>query len=438
MAPSVNAVRPSLSRRSSWSPGRTAWWVTCLLVVAVPALAVLVRGYVGADVAVYRRGGEDVGRLDDLYRAGWQGLPFTYPPFAALAFWPLHLVSPVVMSALWSALVGGLLARTTWLLAGPLLAAPPTAEDAVGRDAKAKGAAGGWRRSAYLRATLLLAATVVSEPVLRTWLLGQVNVLVVWLLVEDWLGRGRLRGWLTALAVGVKLTPAVVGLALVLEGRWKTLGATVVGTLGTVAVAWLVRPHSSVTYWCGALLDPGRVGGIEYVGNQSLQGVIWRLAGPGGAPAVWGTSALLTVGLAALAARRAVGAGDRLGALLGCLVAGWLVSPISWSHHWVLLVPFLVWCWRGRDLAVRLVVVALLPWAYGWLPWLTPSEHHAEFHHTPWQQLLVNAQPLLTLLLLALVAVRPRWSRASDDLVVQPAATCHSRPATQGALSSAR
>nr|WP_277628475.1 glycosyltransferase 87 family protein [Arsenicicoccus dermatophilus] len=355
-------------------------------------------------------------------------MPFTYPPFAALAFWPLHLVPPVVMSALWSALVGALLARTTWLLAGPLRAASPGGQEV----------AGGWRPPAYLRATLLLAATVVSEPVLRTYLLGQVNALVVWLLVEDWLGRGRLRGRLTALAVGLKLTPAIVGLALVLEGRWKTLGATVLGTLGTIAVAWLVRPHSSVTYWFGALLDPGRVGGIEYVGNQSLRGVIWRLAGPGGAPAVRVTLSLLTVGLVAVVARRAVGADDRLGALLVCLVAGWLVSPISWSHHWVLLVPFLVWCWRGRDLAVRAVVVALLPWAYGWLPWLTPSEHHAEFHHTAWQRLLVDAQPLLTLLLLALVAVRPGRSRATDYLVVQPAATCRSRPATQGDLSSAR
>jgi alpha-1,2-mannosyltransferase len=64
---------------------------------------------------------------------------------------------------------------------------------------------------------------------------------------------------------------------------------------------------------------------------------------------------------------------DRLGSLLVVQLFGLLASPISWTHHWIWLVPLMIWLlhgpWRTRPGA------RILGW--GWLvltligvPWL--------------------------------------------------------------------
>ena len=69
----------------------------------------------------------------------------------------------------------------------------------------------------------------------------------------------------------------------------------------------------------------------------------------------------------------AAGPRDRLGSLLVVQLFGLLLSPISWTHHWVWLVPLMLWLltgpWRDRPGA------RVLGW--GWLaltlvgvPWL--------------------------------------------------------------------
>src|SRR5260221_9079255 len=89
-------------------------------------------------------------------------------------------------------------------------------------------------------------------------------------------------------------------------------------------------------------MRPGRTGSVHSLVNQALPGTLARLYGPV-APAqlVWVPLALV------VAAGGLVG-----GAMLsrtGRQVQGWtlvgitsvLVSPISWDHHWVWLVPAL-------------------------------------------------------------------------------------------------
>ena len=67
------------------------------------------------------------------------------------------------------------------------------------------------------------------------------------------------------------------------------------------------------------------------------------------------------------------GGGGRLGLLLVVELFGLLISPISWTHHWVWLLPLMIWLlngpWQDRRGA------RLLGW--GWLgltlvgvPWL--------------------------------------------------------------------
>jgi hypothetical protein len=58
-----------------------------------------------------------------------------------------------------------------------------------------------------------------------------------------------------------------------------------------------------------------------------------------------------------------------------CAVTGLLVSPISWTHHWVWAVPLLVWliaaAWRRRSAAWALAAVtaAVVFSDYTPLPW---------------------------------------------------------------------
>ena len=45
-----------------------------------------------------------------------------------------------------------------------------------------------------------------------------------------------------------------------------------------------------------------------------------------------------------------------------CAITGLLVSPLSWTHHWVWVVPLLVWlttvAWRRRSVACGLAALA--------------------------------------------------------------------------------
>jgi len=117
-------------------------------------------------------------------------LPFTYPPFAAVVFYPLHLIPFGILAFAWqlgiiAALYG--VARISQRLLGP----------------------GGDRRVAML----WTAVGIWIEPLRSNFDYGQINVLLVLaVLYAVYSTRWWLSGLLVGLAAGVKLTPAVSGL----------------------------------------------------------------------------------------------------------------------------------------------------------------------------------------------------------------------------------
>jgi len=72
--------------------------------------------------------------------------------------------------------------------------------------------------------------------------------------------------------------------------------------------------------------------------------------------AIWVAGVIVVLGVCGLAARAAQRRGDHLALLVTIELLGLLISPISWEHYWVWIVPFWVWAWYGpacRSVAVR-------------------------------------------------------------------------------------
>ncbi|WP_170224129.1 glycosyltransferase 87 family protein [Actinokineospora cianjurensis] len=299
-----------------------------VLVLAVRAEAV--------DLAVYRAGAEVVLSGGRLYAAPvWRDLAFTYPPFAALVFTPLALVPPLTAKVF--AVVGNsallvFIVRRSWRAAGgrPVVAA-------------------------------VVGFVLLTESVHASIYVGQVNLLLVALVLGDLTGRGRGIG--VGIAAGLKLTPLLFVVYLVAVRRFRDAAVTVAVAAATVALGFAVLPADSAAYWLdGMFADPARIyADLTSSHNQSLRGLLLRAD----LPALWPWTAALVCLLTLVAACRC----DRLLAttLVGLCAAA--ISPWSWGHHWVWIVPLTVvvadrvfrrrhWVW----LAPGVLLVATSPW----------------------------------------------------------------------------
>jgi alpha-1,2-mannosyltransferase len=335
-----------------------------LLIVSIAARLALTylvpHGANFVDLHVYIGGGAAIDHPGTLYSYVYADqtpdfpLPFTYPPFAAVVFYPLHLLPFGVVAFLWH--IGTIAA---------LYAAVRVSQRLLG---VADGPTG--RRAAMA----WTAVTIWIEPLRSTFNYGQINVLL--LLAVLWAAyttRWWLSGLLVGAAAGIKLTPAITGVYLVGVRRFGAAAFSAVVFLGTVAVSWLVVGEQARYYFTDLLGDARRVGPIATSFNQSWRGGISRIVGydAGLGPAV--LIAIAVTAVVAVLAWRGLDVSDRLGKLLVVELFGLLASPISWSHHWVWLVPLMIWAIhgpvRGRP-GARIV-------GWGWLvltlvgpPWL--------------------------------------------------------------------
>lgn len=265
----------------------------------------------------------DGGQLYDYLRPGTR-YGFTYPPFAALVMSPLALVgwpAAIVTSIVVNVAAAGLVIH--WLL------------DPVARRHD-------WPR--WYAYALTGCAVAVYEPVRDTVSFGQVNLLLLVLVLTDLMlirtGRHRFAGIGIGLASAIKLTPAVFIVYLVLVGRWRA-AVVAAGTAASATIlAAVIAPHPSYVFWTHALWDTDRVGDLGYVSNQSLRGLLTRLD-PHLGKGVWLAVVLAVLVVWAVRVRRAARADDQLAGFALTGIVGCLVSPITWVHHLVWLLPAL-------------------------------------------------------------------------------------------------
>ena len=307
------------------------------------------------DLIVYRDGGlitrqisppYDGSRYAPLYSwTGSGGVSFTYAPIAAVIFAVGSVLPWLVLR--WVMTVASLAALllSAWLMFGKL-----------GYD----------DRRVRTGATLLVAAAALgTEPVQQTLALGQINILLMLLVVLD-LMAARNRWWNGAgigLAAGIKLIPLIFIPYLLLTGQFRRAGVAVGAFVVTIGVGYAVLPHDSAKYWQdGLFLNANRIVFLGTRGNQSLHGMIIRFMGSvDGAAHVYLAVAAVVAIAGLVVAATLYHAGHPVAGMLACALTGLLVSPLSWDHHWV-------WVALGMGYLAHLAVQARGPARTAW--WL--------------------------------------------------------------------
>jgi alpha-1,2-mannosyltransferase len=334
-----------LSTASPWRSFLVKWYPVALWVVGFASAGVITFSLVWdahhpqMDFQVYRMGGQHV-LGSGLYSAEitvlGQHLLFTYPPLAAILFWPLSHLSIVAGQTIWDAVD---LVALTALIAVSIAAA--RSRSVVRSD---------WRTALVLLAPI----GFLLYPVRYNLALGQINVVLVLMIVADltigvsWRGRDLPRGVLVGMAAAIKLTPLIFIPYLVASRQWRPArNATLTFVLATGAV-FAVSPRASWLYFTKDAFDVTRVGNVDRLDNQTLHAAIARahLQMP---PALFDLISLIAlcvgIAVAAVAYRRS---SSMLGILV-CAATGLLLSPISWLHHYVWIVPALSWLVLGTD-----------------------------------------------------------------------------------------
>lgn len=402
----------TVTTRSGPAPSRPRWPSTRWMVLVVVACAVLVA--LGAwaaglfegmiDLRVYRMGGSvllDRASLYDAQLAG-SGLPFTYPPFAAVVMVPLAAVPWSVALVVWTT-VSVLCIAAIWRSS-----LPATAWDLLPDS---------WQSRWILVLAGLTALSLLLEPVWQTIQFGQINLLLTAMILFDLVrpDRSRWRGVWLGVAIGVKLTPLPFLAFLLVTKQWNALRNAVAGLLATMAIGFAIVPDQSWQYWTVVVRDAERVGGLAYTGNQSFMGFLSRIGGEASyvRPLWFLLSATFSV-VALWLARRLWLSGERVAAISVTALAVLYASPVSWSHHWVWIIP----------LGVSLVRAVYRQWgkvswavatAVGWFGlftfrsiWWVPYRDARELNWTFWQSIPGNAHLILGMVAFILLVLTSR------------------------------
>lgn len=359
--------RPHSGTAGAWSRSRLALGVSGELVtlLAVLAAAMFISsrldawGEHGLDFSVYWHGGKILNEAgqspSDLYSrtvdwAGGPELPFTYPPFAALLFGLLARLPEESALMLFNA-AGAAVA--VWV------AVRGVRYWSAKQDWRSTFAAPGFKATRNRwGAVILLLAVINLGPWRETLAFGQINILLMGLMAADLLAGNQRwnqgvpgRGFLVGMAAGIKLTPLVFGLYFLVRKDWRGLFNMAGGFAFTVLLGWLMRPAESFQFWLEILPDTSRIGGAGYVDNLSIKGALLHFGVPeAGVTVPWLLLSMLVVGAGAMVIKAASDQGARVVAISATALTMLLISPVSWSHHWVWMAAVLpAFAWTLRE-----------------------------------------------------------------------------------------
>ena len=318
----------------------TLWTLVVLgLMSAAGALGVAIAEASGrqVDFDVYRMGAARV-LGQHLYEVHLAALPlyFTYPPFAALLLWPFTQLSVPVGQLVWSLLNLVLLAALTAI---SIRAVRPQ-----------------WpHQRTWATAALLLFPALLLSPDLFTIDFGQADFLITLLVLLDLTCVIRMRshrlpcGVLVGVAAALKLTPLIFIPFLLLTRQFRA-GATALGTFLLCSLgAFAITPHSSVLYWSKEIFNAKRSGNLIYISDQNLHSALQRMMAAPPPPLLLDSLTLLCAAGGLAVATWAYRTSSPMLGILLCAATGLIISPVSWSHHYVWIVPLLAWLALAAD-----------------------------------------------------------------------------------------
>jgi alpha-1,2-mannosyltransferase len=327
-------------------------------------------------------------------------LPFIYPPFAAIALSPIALIPWGLAQVLSFGLAIAALSVTIYLCIRRLYPA-----------------ANLW--TALVVSGFALPLALWLEPVRETIGYGQINLILMMLVAVDCLvERPRWpRGLLIGVAAAIKLTPAVFLLYFLLRRDVRATAVTMAAGALATALGFAILPSESMRYWFGGFAGAAGVSGSPYANNQTVKAALARLTLPQPVETgLWLLIAVVVLVAAVVGIWRALGSSNAVLAMVITSAAGLLLSPTSWSHHWVWIVPALL----------AMVVESVRTRSTGWIAasGFTMTAFYVGVHNffpkgggrelvwSPAEQLLGDSYVLLTLVSLIIwvtPAVRPAW-----------------------------
>jgi alpha-1,2-mannosyltransferase len=249
-------------------------------------------------------------------------LYFIYPPIAAVLMAPLAIGPYLMWQLVWTAAL-------VW------------AQQSVLRRC---GVPRGWKLG-----LVGVAVVLAVEPVRTTLGYGQVNTLLMAFVVADLLpdveGQQRRlpQGLLTGLATVIKLTPGLFIVFFFLIGRKRAALTAVISFAAFTAVGAIFLFSETLRFWTGLSGGDTRTASPLYAGNQSLLGVVYRLGDSSRTTTVLGlTIAGIVAMLGVLVAAQWWRTGEKVFAVALVGLCTNLASPLSWTHHYVWILPMAV------------------------------------------------------------------------------------------------
>jgi alpha-1,2-mannosyltransferase len=360
------------------------------------------------DFEVYSMGARHVftGHLYTSYLA-FPREPFTYPPIAAVLFIPFTLAARVTAQTIWAAI-------STMLLMGFLYCSLRAVRPS-------------WQGSDVVLWSLILAfPTMLLDPIYKTFTFGQINILLALLILADlssiyFVKKHTIpipRGFMTGVAAALKLTPLIFVPFLFATKQIRAACVALITFSACGIVMLIAAPSESWSYWTKYVFDAHRVGGTIYISNQSLRSTIYRFS-HGHASEGLLVLLVLLVGIVGLSTSAwAYRSSSHLLGVLVCAVTGLLVSPITWAHHLVWVVPIILWLALAHDRPAYGRIWATLAAAWFWYApiWRIPHGHHVELHDTLAQLMLGNSYTLAMLLFVGgmIIMLALRHHKRSD------------------------
>jgi alpha-1,2-mannosyltransferase len=271
-------------------------------------------------------------------------LYFIYPPIAAVLMVPLAFGPYVLWQVVWTAVL--VLAQQSVL--------------------KRCGVPRGWKLG-----LIGVAVVLAVEPIRTTLGYGQVNTMLMALVVADLLPdrpgeRRRIpQGTLIGLAAAIKLTPLLFVVFAFLIGRRRAALTAVISFAAFTGLGAVLLFSETVAFFGGLSGGDTRTASPLYTGNQSLLGVFFRLGDTSRTTTLLGLAVAGIVALlGTLVAAHWWRAGEKVFAVALVGLCTCLASPLSWTHHYVWILP----------MAVAVVTSGIPRWARvlggAWVVWV--------------------------------------------------------------------